>query len=240
MQTMTHMKLLIADDHTLFRDALVQYIERAEQDAEITVTKDFHEAYALLKEGKEYDLVLLDLRMPGMNGMEGFQKIRDEFSGTKAALMSGVANEEDVRAAMDMGAVGYFPKTLSGKALIQAIQIVLTGERFVPIDQNSSQVMPSYYSDQKRVNYGYGVAEEGQVKNKDNIGFNLTPREKEVLGYLAEGASNKEIANALGLQVVTVKLHVRGVCRKLNAGNRTQAALTATKLGLVSMSQIGR
>jgi len=94
--------------------------------------------------------------------------------------------------------------------------------------------MPSYYADEKRANFSYGGLSDRQDDIEENKGFSLTPREKEVLGYLAKGESNKAIANALGLQVVTVKLHVRGICRKLNANNRTQAALKATQLGLVA------
>lgn len=231
------MKLLIADDHTLFRDALVQYIKRANPECEIAVSKDFHDAYEYLQKDSAYDLVILDLRMPGMNGMGGFKKLHDEFSNLKVALMSGVAENEDVKAAMDLGACAYFPKTLSGKALVQAIQSVLDGEQYIPIQKGTGKVMPSYYADEKRANFNYGGLSETQegIKQEDN-NFKLTPREKEVLVYLAKGDSNKEIANALGLQVVTVKLHVRGICRKLDANNRTQAALKATKLGLVASS----
>lgn len=225
------MKLLIADDHTLFRDSLVQYIERAEERADVTVTKDFYDAYECLKQDDTFDLVLLDLRMPGMEGLDGFKKIREEFPEIKSALMSGVAEPDDVRTAMDFGASGYFPKTLSGKALVKSIQQVLAGERFVPIENNT--IMPSYYTDKKRINFTSSdvMDHEGETQSAD-VGFNLTPREKEVVSYLAEGASNKDIAAALGLQVVTVKLHVRGVCRKLQVDNRTQAALKAVKFGL--------
>ena len=228
------MKLLIADDHTLFRDALVQYIHRSDENCQVTVTKDFHDAYAEIQENQDYDLVILDLRMPGMNGMGGFKQMRDEFPEMKVALMSGVAEPEDVQAAMDIGACAYFPKTLSGKSLVQAIHDVLDGETFTPIEKESGKVMPSYYADEKRANFSYGGLSENQENIEGDGDFNLTPREKEVLSYLAKGESNKEIANALGLQVVTVKLHVRGICRKLDANNRTQAALKATQLGLVA------
>ena len=99
------MKLLIADDHTLFRDALVQYLKRANENCDVTVTKDFHEAYEEARKNQDYDLVILDLRMPGMNGMGGFEKMREEFPSVKVALMSGVAEPSDVNAAMDLGAV---------------------------------------------------------------------------------------------------------------------------------------
>ena len=228
------MKLLIADDHTLFRDALVQYIKRANPDCDMTVTKDFHEAHAELEDDANYDLVILDLRMPGMNGMGGFEKLRSDFPQVKAALMSGVAEPADVGAAMDAGACAYFPKTLSGKALVQAISDVLDGEEYIPMQAGTNKVMPAYYADEKGTNFNYGGLSEQQSGMEDEKDFKLTPREEEVLSYLAKGDSNKEIANALGLQVVTVKLHVRGICRKLEASNRTQAALKATKLGLVS------
>ena len=230
------MKLLIADDHTLFRDALVQYIKRADESCDVTVTKDFNEAYEEIQKNQGYDLVILDLRMPGMNGMGGFEKMRTEFPDIKVALMSGVAEPNDVQAAMDLGACAYFPKTLSGKSLVQTIQKVLEGEVYVPIEKTTGRVMPSYYADEKRANFNYGGLSEKQDGLDQEEDFQLTPREKEVLSYLAKGESNKEIASALGLQVVTVKLHVRGICRKLDANNRTQAALKATQLGLVASS----
>ena len=223
------MKLLLADDHTLFRDALVQYIERAESSARITLSKDFPGVLEAMKEDPAQDLILLDLRMPGMNDMEGFKIIREQYPEVPVALMSGVAEEKDVQAAMGLGAVGYFPKTLSGRALLQAIQLVLTGEKFIPIDNSANTIMPSYYNDSRN-----GSKDTEGEASEAAANINLTPRESEVLEYLAKGASNKEIANALGLQVVTVKLHVRGVCRKLEAKNRTQAALKAREIGLTS------
>ncbi|MAF98459.1 MAG: DNA-binding response regulator [Micavibrio sp.] len=231
------MKLLLADDHTLFRDALVQYISRSDIKAEISVAKDLNEVIDILEQDSKQDLIILDLRMPGMHGLNGFKLIREKYAEIPTALMSGVAEEEDVKESFELGAVGYFPKTMSGKALLQAIKLVLTGERFMPLDHSSNKVMPSYYDDgdyKKSKNvFGYGMASNSQ----DMASYKLTPREREVLGYLAQGASNKEIANDLGLQVVTVKLHVRGICRKLDVKNRTQAALKAGEMGAVAPAE---
>ena len=224
------MKLLIADDHTLFRDALVQYIERSNPTSAVVLAKDFDEAFELLKKDPEQDLVILDLRMPGMSGLRGFDVLKQNFPALRVALMSGVAEEEDVQQALKAGAVGYFPKTMSGRALLTAIEQVVAGESFVPKGKNSAY-MPSYYADDvTKVN---GDSVEAKVE--------FTPRESDVLSYLLDGASNKEIARALDLQVVTVKLHVRGICRKLNAKNRTQAALRAKEMGIkpVSYTQTG-
>ncbi len=223
------MKLLIADDHTLFRDALVQYIERAQPESVITLAKDLHEALDIMTANADHDLVLLDLRMPGMNGLEGLKQMRDLYPDQRIALMSGVAEQGDVDKAFALGAVAYFPKTLSGKALLQALQKVVGGEIFKPIDRNNNP-MPSYFADEKPQPAPYGgMAEAQEQLANDNI-YNLTPRETDVLSYLIKGESNKNIANALGLQIVTVKLHVRGICRKLGAKNRTQAALIGKDL----------
>jgi DNA-binding NarL/FixJ family response regulator len=217
------MKLLLADDHTLFRDALTQYIKRSYPEAEITVAQDFHQAFDEMEKSGDRDLVLLDLRMPGMDGLKGFEKMRSNFPDTPAALMSGVAEPHDVKTAIDLGAIGYFPKTLSGKALLKGIETVLSGEVFIPTDHKSARPMPAYYDDAPPP-----VPQKQEGKEDE---FNLTPREKEVLGHLLTGAANKEIASSLGLQIVTVKLHVRGICRKLGAKNRTQAALIAREKG---------
>ena len=199
------------------------------------MVKDFDCALASMEEDHNRDLVILDLRMPGMNGLEGMKRMRELYPDVFVALMSGMAEKQDIKAAMDLGAIGYFPKTMSGKALLQAIQLVLTGEKFVPLDSTTNTAMSSYAPDNdlssSRNAYTGVVKQKDAAFNKENI--RLTPRETEVLGYLGHGASNKEIAEALGLQVVTVKLHVRGVCRKLGAKNRTQAALRARELGVV-------
>ncbi len=220
------MKLLIADDHTLFRDALVQYIERSDPMSSVMLAKDFYQAMDILEQNSHQDLVILDLRMPGMFGMEGFKQMKLRFPDISVALMSGVAEPKDVRAALDLGAVGYFPKTMSGKGLLGAIQQVIAGDIYVP-EGKKTEFMPSYYAD---------ATIEDSAKNTDIDEVNLTPRETEVLSYLVDGASNKEIARALDLQIVTVKLHVRGICRKLEAKNRTQAALKAKELGVRPIS----
>lgn len=213
------MKLLLADDHTLFRDALLLYIRRAQPDVTIDVAKDFGGARDLLKQSQDYDLVLLDLRMPGMDGLSGLREVRQNYPDMRVVLMSGVAKPSDVGEALDIGASGYFPKTLSGRALIDAIQSVLDGEIYIPMD--GEQIMAAYYDDQ-------------EAKARENAEqVHLTPREMEVLTGLSEGLLNKEIAENLDIEIVTVKMHVRSICMKLGAQNRTQAALKARDLWLV-------
>jgi two-component system nitrate/nitrite response regulator NarL len=105
------MRLLIADDHSLFREAMALYVERTSPEAEVILAKDLGEAIECVERGnKAPDLVLLDLNMPGMNGLKGFAEFRKKFPDLPAALLSGVAEPEDVQEAMDLGAVGFFPK----------------------------------------------------------------------------------------------------------------------------------
>ncbi len=219
------MKIILADDHALFRDALTHYIERSHPEAQMILTRDFHGVMEFLALDSAIDLVMLDMRMPGMGGLAGLQKLLAAYPGIPIVLLSGVAEKADVQEAIAMGASGYFPKTLSGKNMMSAIQKVIAGEKFIPIDYNTNAVMPSHFSDP----HGSG----GALSHNKRPDIHLTPREKEVLGYLLRGVPNKEIAAALDLQVVTIKLHVRGVCRKLGAKNRTQAAMLAQQYGLV-------
>lgn len=223
------MKILLADDHTLFRDALVEYMRRADDSNEILIAGDYYEARKVLEQHHDIDLTLLDFKMPGMNGLEGLKLIKEAYPDIPVALISGIAEERHVKKAMEIGAHGFFPKTLSGKALMKAIDLVLMGEKFLPVDHVKNSIQPSYYHGENES----GFRDGGQAHFMAGDDPGLTRREMEVMGYLAQGASNKDIARALDLQIVTIKLHVRGICKKLGAKNRTQAVLTAQRIGLV-------
>lgn len=231
------MKILLADDHILFRDALLQFIAALKPEWDVAMASTFDEAMAILKNGQVFDLVLLDFRMPGMNGLDGLKAMIREFPEQKVAILSGMAEDYQVRDAMEAGARAYFPKTLQGKALVKVIDLVAMGERYVPLDDSGTRIMPAYYDDaadkSSRDTLNAREAEDVR-KNREMLLSALTRREKEVLSYLAQGYSNKEIARDMELQVATVKLHVGGVCKKLGAKNRTQAALLAHQYGLVN------
>ncbi len=223
------MKLLIADDHALFRDTLTEYIHRVEPEAEVLVASDLQGVITYIEANEIPDLILLDFFMPGMKGLKGLEELKSTYPDIDVVLMSGMVEPEVVEEAIEKGIIGYFPKTMSGKAFIKAIQIVLTGEKFFSLDPEARQLMPSYYAD-TNIQSQLPKDDEGTAENKKNI-ERLSARESEVLSYLLKGSSNKEIANILELQEVTIKLHVRGVCRKLGAKNRTQAALIAKECG---------
>lgn len=238
------MRLLIADDHALFRDALVCYIERAEPEADVLVARDMNEVMEILTDDSDLSMILLDLGMPGMEDMNGLATLRETYPKLPVALLSGLAEKEDVEHALRLGAVAYFPKTMSGKSIVKAIKDIVTkrNETYVALDHNTDEIMPSHYHNLKRAHtngkdnamaavtmYNAFVTDDSELKED----INLTPRERDVLEFLIQGAANKEIARSLDLQVVTIKLHVRSICKKLGAKNRTQAAMKAYELGLV-------
>ncbi|AUN31332.1 hypothetical protein IP70_14435 [alpha proteobacterium AAP38] len=204
------MRLLIADDHDLLRDALRSHFEREAPGTFVQGVGTVSEALKVLDDGAPFDILLLDLRMPGMNGLNGLVRLRERYPSLKIALMSGEAKNEDIRLAMAHGAVGFLPKTLPGSILLQAVQRMAAGETFMPDN----------------------LAESAMASDGNALNSTFTRREREVLDFLLKGQSNKEIARALDLEEVTVKLHIRGLCRKLGAKNRTQAAMRAVELGL--------
>lgn len=203
------MRVLIADDHDLLRDMLVMFLG-SQGDIETSTAADVDQACARVEEEEPYDLILLDLNMPGMNGLVGLARVMALKDGQRVALMSGEATREIAEKALDAGAAGFVPKTLPAKSMINAVRFMAMGEQYAPIDFMTAV-------DETPIN---PLAEK------------LSPRELQVLKGLTEGKPNKEIASDLDLQEPTVKLHVKTLYRKVGAANRTQAALIAREAGL--------
>jgi DNA-binding NarL/FixJ family response regulator len=203
------MRVLIADDHDLLRDMLVMFLG-AQGEIETSTAADVDQACKRVEEDDTYDLILLDLNMPGMNGLDGLARVMALKGGQRVALMSGEATREIAEKALDAGAAGFVPKTLPAKSMINAVRFMAMGEQYAPIDFMTA-------------------VEEAPV---NPLAEKLTPRELQVLKGLTEGKSNKEIARDLDLQEPTIKLHVKTLYRKVGAANRTQAALIAREARL--------
>ena len=203
------MRLLIADDHDLVRDTLVAFILQ-EQGPSVVTADDLPSALARVEAEGAFDLVLLDYSMPGMHGLDGLAQTLEAQNGSPVAIMSGTAANSVAQEALDAGAIGFLPKTMGAKSLVHAVRFMAAGETYVPVAFMTT-------------------SEEEEVHP---LAQKLGSREMEVLGGLCRGLANKEIARQLGLQEVTIKLHVKTLCRKLEAKNRTQAAMIAKEAGI--------
>ena len=194
------MKILLADDHDLVRDTLAAFLEN-EPDLGVRTAANLTDALAIVAAEGAFELVLLDYTMPGMDGLIGLTKMIAANAGKPVAILSGTADRNVAEQAIKAGAVGFVPKTLAAKSIVSAVKFMASGEVFAP----------------------FGFMHREEVDGNSAI----TKRERDVLIGLTAGKSNKEIANDLDLQEVTIKLHVKTLCRKLGAKNRTQAAMIA-------------
>lgn len=194
------MRIILADDHVMIREGLRPFVERVAAATEVLEAGSFPEVVALLKKAP-VDLVILDLKMPGMNGYQGLVTLRRDYPAVRCVMLSAMSDREHVLEAIRLGADGFIPKQLSGAAMVSALQLVLSGERFIPamlVDANPDR--PA-----------------GELIGR------LTPRERDILRLLREGHPNKVIANRLDVSEVTVKSHLGNVFRKLGVQNRLQA-----------------
>lgn len=208
----THYRLLIADDHPLFRGALREAVAGLFARADIAEAGTFDDVAKLLETASEVDVILLDLAMPGVRGFSGLMYLRAQYPSVPVVIVS--ANDEPavIRRCMDFGASGFIPKTLGVEAMREAIATVLRGGVWTPpdIDLNTP-----------------ADAETTALLTRLAT---LTPQQVRVLMMLSEGLLNKQIAYELGVSEATVKAHVSAILQKLGVESRTQAVIAAAKI----------
>lgn len=215
-------RIMVADDHALVRGGLVQLVRLVEENVEIIESNDFNHTLELLAEGKAIDLLLLDLLMPGMNGMDGIKQICKKWPDVPVIVVSVRENIAAIRNALAAGAVGYIPKTSSPDVMMSAIKLVLSGGVYVPPHVlGLSEQIDDSIEDQGGTDTNALLPNQGYSK--------LTQRQQEVLDLMALGKSNKEIADALGLTTGTVKMHSSRIFKSLNVQNRTEAVAKYAK-----------
>jgi DNA-binding NarL/FixJ family response regulator len=205
-------RLLIADDHPLYRGALREAVSGLLEQVEIAEAGTFNEVAELLERGSDVDLVLLDLTMPGARGFSGLMYLRAQYPSVPVIVVSANDDPAAIRRCMEFGASGFIPKTLGVEAMRAAISRILNGGVWTPPDVDLSAG-----SDTEAAELMARMA-------------TLTPQQVRVLMMLSEGLLNKQIAYQLGVSEATVKAHVSAILQKLGVESRTQAVIAAAKI----------
>lgn len=206
----------VADDHPLFRNALLAVIKQHYPDAAVDQSTDLDSTITALDSNDEIDLLLLDLYMPGSQDLFGLISIREKFPGIPVAIISGIEEPATISRALGHGASGYIPKSCSPQEIHEAIGALLTGNRWIP-DEFQAAITPV-------------SAEEKDLAARIAT---LTPQQYRVLCYLREGWLNKQIGFELGVTEATIKAHITAIFRKLGVSNRTQAVIMLGKMSLL-------
>jgi DNA-binding NarL/FixJ family response regulator len=205
-------RLVIADDHPLFRDALRQAVGSVVASARIEEAGSFEELTVLLDQDSDVDLVLLDLTMPGTSGFSGLIYLRAQFPAIPVVIVSASDDGGTIRQSLDFGASGFIPKRFGVDTLRDAIMKVLGGDVWVPADTDLSS-----------------ATDPELARLRDRL-VTLTPQQVRVLMMLSEGLLNKQIAYELGVSEATIKAHVSAILQKLGVESRTQAVIAAAKI----------
>jgi two-component system nitrate/nitrite response regulator NarL len=204
------MKFLLVDDHALFRHGLLLLLRKLPGENEFVEAEDCEAAFREASTQENIDLILLDLSLPGMNGLDGLIRFRELCPTTPVVLLSANENSHIIVEGLRRGAQGFIPKSSSPDVITAALQVILAGGTYAPAAGFANQLQPM----------------------DDSCA--LTARQREVLELLVRNLSNKEIAEALGMRVNTVRVHVAAILRILGVENRNDAARAALGLGLVS------
>lgn len=214
----THYRLIIADDHPLFRGALREAVAGLFAHADIGEAGSFEEVARLLERG-EVDLILLDLSMPGVRGFSGLMYLRAQYPSVPIVVVSANDDPAVIRRCLDLGTSGFIPKTLGIEDMRAAISRVLHGGIATPPDVDLD---------------GGADAETSDLMARLT---SLTPQQVRVLMMLSEGLLNKQIAYELSVSEATVKAHVSAILQKLGVESRTQAVIAAAKIEIGQWSQ---
>jgi DNA-binding NarL/FixJ family response regulator len=216
----TAYRLVIADDHPLFRGAMREAVSGLLENAEIAEAGSFDDAAKLLDAGGDVDLILLDLSMPGVRGFSGLMYLRAQYPSAPVIVVSANDDPAVIRRCMDFGASGFIPKTLDVEGMRAAILRVLKGGVWTPPDVD------------------LGAGNDAEAAELMSRLATLTPQQVRVLMMLSEGLLNKQIAYELGVSEATVKAHVSAILQKLGVESRTQAVIAAAKIEVGQWPQV--
>jgi DNA-binding NarL/FixJ family response regulator len=211
------LKLLVIEDHALVREGLVRLLEQVESGTVVRDCADFAAALKLLDGEDDFDLILLDLALPGIDGFVGLDILRRQYPAIAVVVVSAFDDPPTVTRVMNLGASGFIPKAFSGEAVLAVVREVLAGNIFRP----HPTVAGARIDDLMPVPTATAGVEPAQI--------GLTGRQAQVLALMVRGLSNREIAEHMALSEGTVKIHVTAVFKALGVSSRTQALVVAAR-----------
>lgn len=217
-----NMKILLVDDHALFRDGMHYVLRQLDEQIEILDAGNFSAALAQAEQHPDLDLVLLDLNLPGAEGIPSVKLFHTRFPALPLVVISASDHRDDIEKVLNNGAMGFISKMSNADAMVQALRLVLDGGVYLP-----PQLLQRAVS---------GAEQHPRVDRRSwrTNEFGLTARQMDVLHLLAEGQSNKVIADAMGLAEGTVKIHVAAIFSALRVNRRADAVNTARRLGMLT------
>lgn len=219
-------KILIVDDHPLIREALRQVLSVLDTGINLLETQNFTETLAAVGGNPDLDLILFDLGLPDVDGIDALSELRKRHPAIPVVVLSASEHPSTVLRAIEIGAMGYIPKTTSSQLLLNALKLVLSGGVYLPVEvlrQHEGTPEPA-------LRLAAQASQVGKMLTPRAIG--LTARQADVLARMVQGKSNKLICRDLDIAEGTVKIHVTAILKALNVSNRTQAVIAVGKLGL--------
>jgi DNA-binding NarL/FixJ family response regulator len=194
------MKILVADDHALFREGVIHILQGLDENIISFESSDVEQTLCVVAENDDLDLLLMDLYMPGPNGFDALDILTNSHPSLPIVVLSASNNPHDMRKTIQKGAMGFIRKDSTGSIMLNALRLVLAGEIYTPSQMMNTGGEQSYH---------------------------LTQRQLEVLQLMEQGCANKIIADQLNISEATVKMHISAIFRELMVSNRTQAVLKA-------------
>jgi DNA-binding NarL/FixJ family response regulator len=220
------MKFLVVDDHELIREAMRGALKQLDSEAIILEAADSRQAMPLIEENADLDLILLDLNLPDRDGFSVLVDLRKNYPSVSVVVMSAQQDHDSVVKALNLGAFGFIPKSATRKVILGALQLVLSGDTYIP-----RQALPAEQPPLKPTPVATSQAKPETGADKVSpADLGLTGRQIEVLALIMQGKSNKAICRELDLSEPTVKSHVSAILRALNVSNRTEIVVAVNAL----------
>jgi DNA-binding NarL/FixJ family response regulator len=210
------MRILLVDDHPLMADALALALSTLDRQPEMRHASSLQSALEIGAGPPEFDLVMLDLGLPGCTALQALERFRERHPALPVVVFSGTSDTASITAALDLGAMGFIPKTSPREVLVNAVRLVVSGGVYVPPEALKSA----------------GADTQAPAAALTLEHLQLSPRQTEVLALLLKGLPNKLIARRLQISENTTKIHVSAVLHALGVSSRTQALIAANRLGL--------